>query len=66
MLQFLSVAIEENVILECINRIFVTYPSIKKVIIDASYNSYALRRSVLFFVSDNFVLENDYPLYYLN
>src|ERR1035437_1814630 len=51
------VTINQYVISECIYKIFEIYPSIKKVIIDASYNSYALRRSVLFFVSDNYVLK---------
>lgn len=49
--------IEQNVIYACIKKVFEIYPTIKKVIIDASYKCYALRKSVLSFLSDNHILE---------
>ena len=51
------VVIGQNVIDACIKKVFEIYPTIKKVIIDASYNCYALRKSVLSFLSDNHILE---------
>jgi hypothetical protein len=51
------VVIEQNVIDACIKKVFEIYPTIKKVIIDASYKCYALRKSVLSFLSDNHILE---------
>jgi len=51
------VVIGQNVIDACIEKVFEIYPTIKKVTIDASYNCYTLRRSVLSFLSDNHILE---------
>jgi len=51
------VVIGQNVIEPCIKKVFEIYPSIKKVIIDASYTSYSLKRSVLSYISDDHVLQ---------
>jgi hypothetical protein len=51
------VTIDQNVFDACIKKVFEIYPTIKKVVVDASYKSYELRRSVLFYVSDNHILD---------
>lgn len=48
--------IDQEILLQCIDKLFDAYPAIKKVLIDASYRTYTLPKSVLSFVSDNHIL----------
>ncbi len=49
--------IDQEILLQCIGKLFETYPALKKVLIDASYCTYSLPKSVLSFVSDNHILK---------
>ena len=51
------VEMDQNIIKEFINMIFETYISIKKVIIDASYKNYIIKKSILNFKSDDHILQ---------
>jgi hypothetical protein len=48
--------IDQNIISEFVQGIFAEYPRIQKIKIEASYQSYALNKSILFFKSDDHIL----------
>jgi len=50
------VSLDQNIIVEFTKIIFEQNPGIKKIIIDASYKNYLLNKSILFFKSDDQVL----------
>jgi len=51
------VEMDQIVIEEFVRKIFETYSSIKKVIIDASYKNYIINKSILNFKSDDHILQ---------
>jgi hypothetical protein len=50
------VSLDQNILSEFIKKIFEEYPAIKKIKIDASCKNYDLNKSVLFFKSDDQIL----------
>lgn len=50
------VSLGQDIVPEFIKKVFEKYPAIKKIKIDASYKKYTLKKSVLFFKSDNHIL----------
>jgi len=51
------VEMDQNIIKEFTNKIFEIHSPIKKVIIDASYKNYFLKKTVLYFKSDDHILQ---------
>jgi len=50
------VALDQQIIATCTEKLFEQYPSIRKIYIDASYKAYTLDKSILFFKSDDHIL----------